>query len=398
MFSFFHAVTLNTFLTFVDDKQNSQQFAGHCAHDDKQSQFSNLESQFPKSRIVSSPDASYRGHSIKNEEIVVKHIKNSWLAGLLIGVFSLTPAANASGTYPDRSIRLIVGTAPGTGGDTVTRIVGEGISQRIGQSVVVENRTGAGGSIAMEAGAAAAPDGYTLTVGTSSTLITNPALNPSVKYRLEKNFMPIASMAETAFVIVTANNDTSPKTLVELLDRLASGNGTFGSLGAGTIGHLSSELLLKQAGRTALHIPYKTTGLIDISSGEVLFGSDTAAAVMPLIKAGKLRPLAVTTEKRLASLPDTPTVAESSTANYKLQSYKATAWWGIFAPTGTPESVIAKISDATVGALNEASVQTKLRDMSLEPLVLDTAAFNALVKKELPALTQFVNELGLVKK
>ena len=239
--------------------------------------------------------------------------------------------------FPDKPVKIVVAFAPGTGSDVLARLVANGMGPFLGGSVIVDNRPGGGGIVGTESVARSPADGYTLTLGTTSTLVTNPALNPDVKYSVDRDFAPVAGLGKAWYVIVTANTPETPKTFQELVTRLKAQPNSFASAGQGTITHLASEMFLHRMGiKDAQHIPYKgsSQALTDVTGGQVLFASDTVAAALPLIRGGKLRPLAVTAPERLATLPDVPTTKELGYADLR-----AHAWLVLMAPAGTPAPV-----------------------------------------------------------
>ncbi|MDM0014564.1 tripartite tricarboxylate transporter substrate-binding protein [Variovorax sp. J22P168] len=323
------------------------------------------------------------------------------LAGLVFAVGAgMLPAAQAQTqsqpggeAFPNRPVKLIVAFAPGTGGDALARIVANAMGPLLGQPVIVDNRSGAGGVMGTEQGAHAPADGYTLTLGTTSTLLTNPALNPKLRYRVDKDFTPVAGLARTAFVLVTANTPEAPRALADLRQRLAgTKGGSFGSAGVGTVGHLATEYFLRQTGSSAVHVPYRGSGaaLTDVAGGQLLFSCDTIVAALPLVRAGRLRVLAVTSAERTDALSGAPTAAEAGIPFMKLS-----AWWGLVAPAGTPPAVVARLSDAATRALAMPEVQSQLASQVMEPMPLDAAAFGQLIRTELPFWTDFVRQTGI---
>ena len=294
--------------------------------------------------------------------------------------------------FPSRPIKLIVAFAPGTGSDTVARIVAGAMGTALGQTVIVENHSGAAGTLGTEQGAHAPADGYTLTLATTSTLLTNPALNPKLRYRPAKDFVPVAGLARTPFVLVTADTAGTPRSLAELKARLASSGGAFGSSGTGTIGHLAAEYFLREAGVKAVHVPYRGSGqaLSDVAGGQLLFACDTVAAALPLIRGGLLRALAVSAPQSLSALPGVPTGVQAG-----MPSFELSAWWGLVAPAGPPPAVVAALSDAVLKALAAPEVRKTLDAQQLEPLPLDAAAFGALMRDEAPFWTGFVRRSGI---
>ena len=306
-------------------------------------------------------------------------------------IISLTGFSHAQDNYPNKPIKLVFPLAAGTGGDMIARVVAEAMSPILGQAVIVENRVGAGGVIGTDYVAKSPADGYTLVLGTIGAIILNPELNPNVTYKVSRDFAPIAYLGHTGFVVVTAPQ-SGIQSLGELIGRLKQGNGNFSSVGAGTALHLATELFLKRAQVKATHIPYRgsSQSLTDVASGEVMFTLETPAAALPLIKAGKLRALAVTTTNRMASLPAVPSVKESG-----LPDYEATAWWGMLAPAGTPPAVIKKLSDAAVTAVNQSNVKDRFAGMGAEASPLPAPEFAKVIERDRPLWGQLIKELDL---
>jgi len=310
----------------------------------------------------------------------------------LLGLSLAGASGVAAEPFPSRPITLIVAFAPGTGSDAVARIVASAMGTALGQTVVVDNRSGAGGALGTEQGARAAPDGYTLTLATTSTLLTNPALNPKLRYRPDKDFVPVAGLARTPFVLVTADKPDTPHSLAELKARLAGTGGAFGSAGNGTITHLAAEYFVRQAGVQAVHVPYRGSGqaLSDLAGGQLLFACDTPAAALPLIHGGKLRALAVSAPQRLPALPGVPTGAEAG-----MPSFDLSAWWGLVAPAGTPPAVVAALSEAALKALATPEVRQQLQALQLQPLPVDAQAFGPLIRSEAPFWAEFLRRSGI---
>ena len=301
-------------------------------------------------------------------------------------------SAYADPTFPNRPINLVVAFGPGTGSDTIARILSEKMREILGTPVTVENRLGGGGVIGTEYVARAKPDGYTLTMGTTSSLGTTPVLNPNAKYDVKKDFAFISGLAKSDYVIITSTRPGSPQTLGELLARLKKEPSSFASAGVGTITHLATEMLLHKASLSATHIPYKGSGqvIIDVAAGQVLFATDSPSAALPLIKSGKLRALAVTGPTRLGALPDVPTVAESG-----FPGFQVLAWWCLAAPAGTPEAVIKKLSDAAQKAVASPEITDRLRKMEIEPMLMNAAELTAFIDKDIPAWTNFIRSSGI---
>jgi len=301
-------------------------------------------------------------------------------------------SAHADPTFPNRPINLVVAFGPGTGSDTIARILSEKMREILGSPVTVENRLGGGGVIGTEYVARAKPDGYTLTMGTTSSLGTTPVLNPNAKYDVKKDFAFISGLAKSDYVIITSTRPGSPQTIGELLDRLKKEPSSFASAGVGTITHLATEMLLHKASVSATHIPYKGSGqvIVDVAAGQVLFATDSPSAALPLIQSGKLRALAVTGPTRLGALPDVPTVAESG-----FPGFQVLAWWCLAAPAGTPEAVIKKLSDAAQQAVASPEITARLRKMEIEPMLMNAAELTDFINKDIPAWTNFIRSSGI---
>ena len=311
---------------------------------------------------------------------------------MMIAALAAMPAAAAAQDYPAKPVKLVIGFGPGTGSDILGRLLGVKLSEALGQSVVVENKPGAGGIIGSDSVAKAAPDGYTLLLGTNAMLITSPLLAKEPPYHVGKNFVPVAGVARTAFTMVTGTTPDSPKSLAELIAKAKGGGTNFASAGQGTIGHLASEVAVKAMGVKATHIPYKGSGqsLTDVARGEVLFATDTLAAALPHVRAGRLRAVAVTGESRVQSIADTPTFNESG-----VKGVNVYAWWGIFAPTGTPQEIVRKLDQAVARVVADADTRKRLAGMEIEPNHMNSARLAGFIKSEYPFWQRFLAESGI---
>ena len=322
-------------------------------------------------------------------------IRNLRLARIA-GTAALALAAFAQPTlaqFPEKPVKIVVAFAPGTGSDVLARLVANGMGPILGGNVIVDNRPGGGGIVGTDSVARSPADGYTLALGTTSTLVTNPALQPNVKYSVEKDFTPVAGLGKAWYVIVTANTPEAPKTFQELVARIKAQPTPFASAGQGTITHLASEMFLHRMGVTnATHVPYKgsSQSMTDVAGGQVLFASDTVAAALPLIRAGKLRPLAVTAPERVATLPDTPTTKELG-----YPDLRAHAWLVLMAPANTPAPVVAKLSDAAMKAMVAPEMKEKLKAQELEPMVMDSKALTQFIRAEQPYWNDFIKKTGI---
>lgn len=298
------------------------------------------------------------------------------------------PSAN----YPTQPIKLVVAFTPGTGTDILARLVAVRLGEQLGVPVTVENRAGAGGILGTQTVVRAAPDGYTLTLATNATLITSPLLTHVPPYRADKDFTPLGGVARTPLVVVTANTPDAPKTFQELVVRAREKSSSFSSAGVGTIGHLTSEVLVKKTDMQSNHIPYKGSGqsLTDVARGEILFSSDTPPAVLALVKGGKLRALAVTGERRLQVLPDTPTLQETG-----LPGVRLVVWWSLMGPAGLPPAVTERLSQELAKVVAQPDMRKKMQELELEPMPLGSAELSNFIHSEFPFWQQFLSKSGI---
>ena len=281
--------------------------------------------------------------------------------------FVLLATAGASAQdYPSRPITLIVPYAAGGGNDVMARIVAEKMSKSLGQQIVIENKGGAGGSIATRQVAKAAPDGYTLGLGGTGTHAINPTLYPNVGYDPRRDFAPVGLIATSALVVLV-NTSIPAKTIPELiaLARRDPARLNYASAGVGSGIHLGAELFATMAGVKLTHIPYKGSApaLTDLIGGHVAIYFSSLPPAIALIREGKVRALAVTGPARSALLPDLPTVAEAALPGYELVLH-----YGIVAPAGTPRPIVDKLNAAMRAALAEADVRERITADGAEPL------------------------------
>lgn len=291
---------------------------------------------------------------------------------------SLASAAAAQTTYPDRPIRLIVPFPPGGTSDVVGRIFAEALAKQIGQPVVVENRGGAGGTVGSRAVASAAPDGYTLLLGTSSTNGTNPAVYKNLPYDAVKDFTPVTQIIRVPGVIVVNKNfPAKDYASFTALIKGAPGKYSYASSGNGGATHMAMEYYKSLSGLDMMHVPYRGTGpaLNDVIAGQVPILWDTAASSMAHIQSGNLRPIVVAAKSRLPQLPDVPTFAEVG-----LPDYDAEMWNGLLAPAGLPKDVLAKLNDASRKALADKDVQAKYAGVGAYVVADKPEAFAAMIQ------------------
>jgi len=281
------------------------------------------------------------------------NISMRWLAPLLC---LATASASAQTAYPTGPVTVMVGFAPGGGTDLIARQLAPKLSELLKQPVVVVNRAGASGTIAAASAAKAKPDGYTLLLGHVSSNAMVPAITPKMPYAARKDFTAITLVGSVPQVLVVPMSSPA-HTLAEFIAMVKARKGAinYASSGNGTQQHFAAEMFQLATGTTMTHVPYKGSGaaLADLISGQVDANFDTLPTVLPQIKAGKLRALAVTTRKRIAALPDVPTIAESGVPNYEIS-----AWYMLMGPAGLPRAV----RDALAAAVNKTLLTAEVRD------------------------------------
>jgi tripartite-type tricarboxylate transporter receptor subunit TctC len=291
------------------------------------------------------------------------HVARGLVAAAALASALWLPAQAAAADYPTRSIRMIVPFPAGGSADTLTRVVVQDMSETLGQAIVVENRTGAGGNLGADVVAKAAPDGYTLLSGSSSLPISS-SLFAKLSYDPMKDFVPISMIGNTP-MILTVNPSFPAKSVGELIAmaKQKPGEIAYASAGYGSVNHLAVELLKSEAGINLRHVPYRGNPLaaIDVISGQVPVFLDYVLTGMPHVRDGKLRALATTSPRRLAALPDLPTVSESG-----VPGFEASVWFAFFAPAGTPQPIVDKLNDATLKALAKPNVRERLATLGME--------------------------------
>lgn len=283
-----------------------------------------------------------------------------------IGSIALMAAVANAQNYPNRPIRLIVPYPAGGGTDFFARTVSEKLSGQLGQQVVVENRPGAATIIGAEAVAKSPPDGYTLLLGDTGTFAVNPSLYKQLPYNPQKDFEPITLTGRFALLLVA--NPSMPANSVKELIALAKakpGALNYASPGAGSPHHLAMELFRQRAGIDVVHVPYKgaAPAVQDLIGGQIPFMFLDLATGGPLIRGGKVKALAVASPKRIAPLPDLPTIAESG-----VPDFEAWAWQGLVAPARMPKEIVAQLNDAYAKAINDPAVRQKIVEAGIEPL------------------------------
>lgn len=317
-------------------------------------------------------------------------MKLSSIAALVCAACTLHVACAQD--YPNRSIRLISPYAPGGGTDYFSRLIGQKLTERLGVSVVVENRPGAGGVIGSDAVAKAAPDGYTLLLASPSPIVVSPHLNKNMPYDPLKDLAPITLVASVPAIFVV-HPSIPVKTVKEFIQfaRARSGELTYSSSGNGGTGHLAGALFDLRAGTKMIHVPYKGTGpaTIALIAGEVSIGFAESISLTTHIKAGRLRAIAMTSLKRSPLFPQLPTVAET------LPGYTAGPWYGALAPSKTPADIIGRLNREIAAILRAPDVRAGMRESGAEPGGNSPVEFAAHIKDEYERWDRVIRESAI---
>jgi tripartite-type tricarboxylate transporter receptor subunit TctC len=302
------------------------------------------------------------------------------ILGLMLALTAVAAVASArADDFPSRPLRLVIGFPPGSAADITARLVGDSMSQTLGQQVVVESRPGAGSSLAAESVVRAPADGYTLYIGTSSNL-TNAAISATLRFDFAKDFAPIVPL--TGLPLILAVHPSLGVSSLEELIALAKskpGELTYASVGLGTVPHLSTELISVRTDVKLVHVPYQGSppAVTDLLAGRVSIMFGVASTIMPHVEAGRIKALASGSAKRPHIAPNLPTMAEAG-----LRDFEASVWFGLVAPAGTPRAVIDKLAAAANKALKSDDVVAKLRAQGFEPLGGSPEEFTQLIARD----------------
>jgi len=294
--------------------------------------------------------------------------------------------------FPDKPVRFVIGFTPGGPSDILARAVGQKLAERWGQQVVVENRPGAGGNLAAEAVAKSAPDGHTWLLGNNSILATNQSLYRQLPYDPVKDFAPVALVAVQPNILVV-HPDVKANSVSELISLAKQNPGklNYASSGAGAAAHLAGELFKTMAGVDIVHVPYKGAqpALTDLIAGHAQLMFATSASVIPYMKAGRLRALAVTTAQRSPSVPDLPTVAEAG-----LPGFEATTWHGVVVPAATSPALVQRLNQDINAALKEKDLSERLAGLGAEVVTGTPREFADYIAREIPRWSKVVRDSG----
>ncbi len=312
---------------------------------------------------------------------------------LFVAVLLLCATTAIAQGYPAKPVRWVVPFPPGGGTDLISRVIAAELSKLWGVQVVADNRPGGGGTLGLGIAAKMPADGYTLVLGQASNIAVAPGLYAKLPYDPLKDLQPITQVIATPIVIV-AHPSFPAKNVKELVAyaKVRPGAVTFGSPGNGTIGHLSLEMLKSMAKIDMLHIPYKgaSVAITELIGGQIIIYGSSMPPALPLINAGKLRALGVSSAKRLAPLPSVPTVAESG-----VKDYEAVNWYGVLAPAGLPKEIVTKLHDDIVRILKQADVQERFKGEGGDVVGNTPEEFAAFMQKEVPKWSKVVREAGV---
>jgi len=299
--------------------------------------------------------------------------------------------ALADDKYPSKPVTVIVPQAAGGANDAIARVIAQKLTEQLGQSFIVDNRTGAGGNVGTVAAARAKADGYTLMVTADSSMVINPSLYKSTGFDPIKDFEPVGTVATAGYVLV-ANPAFPAKNTAELIAmaKQQPGKINIGSAGNGTLNHLIGEMLGKATGIDLVHIPYKgsSAAATDLVAGQVQVSVQSLPSSIAFIRSGKMKVLGVVNQKRLPALPDAPTIGET------VKGFGTTPWYGVFAPAGTPKAIVTQLNAAIAKALESKDAQERLAGVGCEPYKSTPEQFGQLVRDDLPRWAKIVKESG----
>ncbi|CAN1552105.1 PBP2_Bug27 domain containing protein [Burkholderiaceae bacterium] len=317
-------------------------------------------------------------------------IATAVLVGLTVGASSLAQTAD---NYPNRSITMVVAFPAAGTTDILARLIGQKLTEKFKQTVVVENRPGAGGNIGTAYVAKAPPDGYTIMMGTIGTQSINPSLYKKMPYDAAKDFVPITRAAMVPNLLVI-NKDAPYNTLAEMMafGKANPGKLTYGSSGNGTTLHLSGELFNLMSGSKITHIPYKgsTPAVADLLGGQISMIFDNMPSVIQQVKSGRLKALAVTSAQRNPQLPEIPTIQELGVAGYEVWS-----WFGLLAPAATPKPIVDKLNASIVDIIKQPDVQAKIIELGAVPVPETSAEFGAFIAAETLKWAKVIKEANI---
>jgi tripartite-type tricarboxylate transporter receptor subunit TctC len=315
-----------------------------------------------------------------------------WVATLCAAPAALPVAAQTTGAYPNKTIRILVGFAPGGSTDIVARLIAQEMTKNVGQQVVVDNRPGAGGNIAAELASKAAPDGHTLHACTTGVFAIQPFLYSKLPYDPEKGLVPVTQTGSLPYIIVV-HPSLPVKNVKEFIAfvKARPGEVNYASSGVGTASHLSAALFASATGLKMGHVPYKGTGnaMSDLLAGQVVMIFDQPVSSLPHVQAGKLRVLGISSSTRFSTLKDIPTIAEQG-----LPGFEAISWAGICAPGGTPKAIVDRVYSEVAKTLKVPEMRERLLRDGIEPIGSTPEQYAEHIKKEMVKWGKVVKDSG----
>ena len=315
----------------------------------------------------------------------------AWIYPMVLAVSMAPAGAGAQSGYPNKPVRIIVGFTPGSATDVTARIFAQKFSEAWGVSVVVENVTGAGGTVGAARAAKATPDGYTIKYGANGAMTIAPGLYGKLGYDPIRDFAPVSRVLSMAS-IVAVHNDLPAKSFKDLiaLAKAQPGKLSYASPGVGTPQHIGSELLKIIAGVNITHVPYKGAVFTDVIGGRVSMTMQNAAAILPAVREGRLRGLAQTSLQRSPNIPEFPTVAESG-----FPGFEAVSWFGLLVPAGTPAAIVKKLHRDTVKVLAQPDTRARFAQLGLDPVGNAPAELGTIIKSDIAKWKKVIKEAGI---
>jgi tripartite-type tricarboxylate transporter receptor subunit TctC len=310
---------------------------------------------------------------------------------LFVILLCLAAGEAVAQTYPDRAIRILVGFTPGSATDVSARVFAQKLSDTWGVPVTIENVPGGGGSVAAERVARSPADGYMLYWGANGAMTINPSLQPSTTFDPARDLAPIARLL-VAPSILAVNNDVPAKTVVELiaLAKAQPGKLSCASPGTGTPQHIACEVFRRQAGIEIVHVPYRGANFTDVIGGRVTMTFQNAGAILPIVREGKLRPLAMTAPQRSPNMPDYPTMVEAGVPDFDV-----TSWFGLLAPVGTPAAIIAKLNKEAVKIVSQPGLREKYALIGLDVVSDAPDAFAEIIRSDIARWAKVIKDAGI---
>ena len=338
-------------------------------------------------------DVGVKRNSSRRHSIRAAPLRRAAMLFAVLALVSLMPSGASADPYPSKLIRLIVPFTPGGGSDIVARLIAQKLGARLGQSVIVDNRPGAGGNIGSDAVAHSAPDGHTLILGNTATHAVNASLYKKLSFDVVADFQPVSFIGSGPHVLVV-NNAVAAKSVAEFVQmaKHAPGRFNYASFGSGSTSHLAGEIFKAAAGVDIVHVPYKGTApaITDVISGQVQAMFVPIAPAVPHIKGGSFRAIAVTSAKRNSVLPEIPTMIELGYADFE-----ASLWYGVFAPAATPKDIVDKLGNELSLIVRTPELKEALVQQGIDAVGDGPEAFSAYRRAEVAKWAKAVKDAGV---